>query len=165
MVMIWVDYLIIGIIALSALIGFARGLIREVLALGIWIAAVLVGWLFFRELADYLSPWIATPSVRMIMAFLAIVFGVLLLGALFGYVLTTLIEKTGLSGFDRLLGAIFGIARGGVLIALLIFVAAMTPLPDDPWWQESRLIGPFHQLAERLMALVPEDIEERIKEI
>lgn len=163
--MIWVDYLIVGIIALSALIGFARGLIREVLALGVWIVAIFVAWLYYRELAVQLTPWISTPSVRLIVAFVVLVFAMLLIGALLGFLLTTLVEKTGLSGFDRLLGAVFGIARGGVLVALVVFVAAMTPLPEDPWWQESQLIGPFHQLAERLLELVPPDIEERVKQI
>lgn len=163
--MIWVDYLILGIITLSALIGFARGLIREVLALGVWVAALVVAWLFFRDLADQLAPWVSTPSIRLAAAFALLVFGILLLGALVGYLLTALVERTGLSGFDRLLGVVFGAARGAVLIALLVFVAAMTPLPEDPWWQASRLIGPFHQLAEHLLELVPPEIEERVKQI
>ncbi len=163
--MIWVDYIILGIVGLSALIGFARGLIREVLALGIWIAAVVLAWLFFRDVADQLTPWISTPSIRLVAAFLMIVFGVVLLGALLGYLLTMLIEKTGLSGLDRLLGVLFGAARGAVLVALLVFVAALTPLPEDPWWQESQLIPPFHRLAERLLELVPPEIEERVKQI
>lgn len=163
--MIWVDYLILGLVGLSALIGFARGLIREVLALGVWIAALVFAWLFFRDLADQLTPWISTPSVRLAAAFLLIVFAILLAGALVGYLLTTLVEKTGLSGFDRLLGVVFGLARGAVLVALIVFVAALTPLPEDPWWQESRLIGPFQRLAERLLELVPPEIEEQVKEI
>ncbi|MBK1701320.1 CvpA family protein [Thiococcus pfennigii] len=163
--MIWVDYLILGIIALSALIGLARGLIREVLSLGVWVAALFLAWLFFRDLAGQLTPWVATPSVRLAVAFLMLVFGVLLAGALLGFLLTTLVEKTGLTGYDRLLGVVFGAARGGVLVALLVFVATLTPLPEDPWWQASQLIPPFHQLAERLLGLVPPEIGARLKEI
>ncbi|MEY6433560.1 CvpA family protein [Thioalkalicoccus limnaeus] len=159
----WVDYLILVIIGLSAVIGFARGLIREVLSLGIWIAAIFVAWLFFRDLAAELEPWISTPSVRQVTAFVLIVFGMLLIGALLGFVLTTLIDKTGLSGFDRLMGLIFGVARGGVLVALLVFIVALTPMTEDPWWNESQLIAPFERLADYLLALVPPDIEDRIK--
>jgi len=161
--MIWVDYLILGIIGLSAVIGFARGLIREVLSLGVWIAAVVLAWLFFRDLAEQLVPWVSTPSVRLAAAFLILVVAVLLVGAILGYLLTTLVEKTGLSGLDRLLGTLFGAARGAVLVALLVFVAALTPLPEDPWWEEAELITPFRTLAERLLALVPSDLEQRLK--
>jgi len=161
--MIWVDYLILGIIGLSAVIGFARGLIREVLSLAVWIAAMLIAWLFFRDLAELLVPWISTPSVRWAAAFLILVFGVLLVGAILGYVLTTLVKKTGLTGLDRLLGALFGAARGAVLVALLVFAAALTPLPEDPWWQQAQLIAPFHQLAERLLDLVPPDLAQRLQ--
>ena len=163
--MIWVDYLILAIIAVSALIGLARGLIREVLSLGVWVVALVVAWLFFRDLAEQLTPWISTPSVRLVVGFLLLVFGVLLIGALVSFLLTTLVEKTGLGGYDRLLGVVFGAARGSVLVALLVFVATMTPLPEDPWWQESQLIPPFHRLAERLLELVPADVGTRLKEI
>ena len=82
--MIWVDYVIIAVIALSALIGLARGLIREVLSLVIWVAAAGVAWVFHRPLADQLTPWLSTPTVRIGVAFVILVFVVLILGAISG---------------------------------------------------------------------------------
>ncbi|MGB5734427.1 MAG: CvpA family protein, partial [Thiohalocapsa sp.] len=117
--MIWVDYVIIGIIALSAIIGLARGLIREVIALAVWIVAAVAAWMFYVPLAEQLAPWIATPSVRMAVAVLMLVIGVLIIGAIVAYLLSVLVEKTGLTGTDRLLGMVFGAGRGAVLVALL----------------------------------------------
>lgn len=161
--MIWVDYLILGIIGLSALIGLVRGLVREVASLAIWIGAVLVAWTFYQPLAEALTPWISTPSVRLGAAFLILVFTVLILGALVGHLLSLLVEKTGLTGTDRLLGVVFGTARGALLVALLVFLAGLTPLPEDAWWQESTLVGRFQVLAERVLGELPPEFTERLK--
>lgn len=163
--MVWVDYVIIGILALSALIGLARGLIREVLSLIIWIVAVLVAWQFHGPLAEQLTPWLSTPSVRVGVAFVVLVFVVLILGAILGQLLTTLIDKTGLTGTDRLLGVVFGAARGALLVAVLVYLAALTPMPQDPWWSESRLIGHFQTLADRLLGMIPPELAAKLKSL
>ena len=161
--MIWVDYLIFGILALSALIGLIRGLVREVLSLAIWIGAFLVAWWFYQPLAEHLTAWISTPSVRLGAAFLILVFVVLIAGAIVGHLITLLVEKTGLTGTDRLLGVVFGAARGAVLVAMLVYLAGLTPLPDDPWWKESALVGRFQALADRVLGELPPELTERLK--
>lgn len=163
--MIWVDYVILGIIGLSALIGFARGLVREVVSLAIWIGAVLVAWVFYQPLAERLTPWISTPSVRLGAAFLILVFVVLILGAILGHLLSMLVDKTGLSGTDRLLGVVFGGVRGAVLVAMLVFLAGLTPLPDDAWWKESALVGRFQVLAEQILGELPPEVTERLQKL
>ncbi|MGD9299059.1 CvpA family protein [Thiohalocapsa sp.] len=163
--MIWVDYVIIGIIALSAIIGLARGLIREVLALGVWIAALLAAWFFYRPVADQLTPWLETPSLRMGVAVVLIVIGVLVVGAIIGWVLSLLVEKTGLTGTDRLLGMVFGAGRGAVVVALLVFLASLTPVVEDPWWAQSDLLPRFQLLADAMLDLVPPEVTQRIKSI
>ena len=163
--MIWVDFAIIGIIALSAVIGLARGFIREVLSLAIWVVAVFAAWTFHRPLAEQLTPWLSTPSVRIGVAFIILVLVVLILGAILGQILTTLIEKTGLTGTDRLLGVVFGAARGALLVAVLVYLAALTPMPEDTWWKESQLIGHFQTLADRMLALIPPEVEAKLKSL
>lgn len=163
--MIWVDYVIIAIVALSAAIGLARGLIREVLSLAIWVAAAFVAWTFHRPLADQLTPWLSTPSVRIGVAFVILVFVVLILGAILGQILTALVDKTGLTGTDRLLGVVFGAARGALLVAILVYLASLTPMPEDPWWKESRLIGHFQTLADRILAMIPPELEAKLKSL
>jgi membrane protein required for colicin V production len=163
--MIWVDYVIIGIIALSAIIGLARGLIREVIALAVWIVAALAAWLFYVPVAEQLTPWIETPSVRMAAAVLILVFGVLIVGAIVAYLLSVLVDKTGLTGTDRLLGMVFGAGRGAVLVALLVFLATLTPVAEDPWWSQSRLLPKFQLLADLMLDMIPPDVTDRIRAI
>jgi membrane protein required for colicin V production len=163
--MIWVDYVIIGIIALSAIIGLARGLIREVIALAVWIVAAVAAWMFYVPLAEQLAPWIATPSVRMAVAVLMLVIGVLIIGAIVAYLLSVLVEKTGLTGTDRLLGMVFGAGRGAVLVALLVFLATLTPVAEDPWWSQSRLLPKFQLLADLMLDMIPPDVTDRIRAI
>ncbi|OOZ36611.1 CvpA family protein [Solemya velesiana gill symbiont] len=160
--MIWIDYAIIGIIGLSALISLIRGFISEALSLAVWVLAFWVAWTFFRELSVQLDLFLFTvPSVRLGAAFAILFIATLMLGALINFLVGQLVEKTGLSGTDRLIGIFFGAARGAVLIAILVLLAGLTPFPNDPWWKESHLIVYFQELAIWLKELLPADIGEK----
>lgn len=161
--MVWVDLAIVGIILLSALVGLARGLLREVLSFAIWLGAIFLAWTFHKELAAELARWIENPTARLGAAFLILVVAVLVLGAIFGHLLSALVDKTGLTGTDRVLGVVFGAARGGVLVSMLVFLAALTPLPEDGWWQDSALIGRFQSLAELILEQIPPEATDRLK--
>jgi membrane protein required for colicin V production len=158
----WVDYVIIGIISLSALISLMRGFVREALSLVVWVAAFWIAWSFFRELALQLDV-ISVPSVRLGVSFAILFVTSLLLGALVNFLVGQLVEKTGLSGTDRLIGVVFGAARGALLVAVLVLLAGLTPFPNDPWWQESQLIPFFQELAVWLKSLLPADIGQAFK--
>jgi len=160
--MIWIDYVILGVIGLSTIISLVRGFVREALSLVVWVFAFWVAWTFFRELAGHLGVF-SVPSVRLGVAFATLFIATLIVGALVNYLIGQLVDKTGLSGTDRLIGMLFGAARGALLIAVLVLLAGLTPFPEDPWWQESRLLGHFQELATWLKGLLPEDIGERFR--
>ncbi len=153
--MIWVDYTIIGLILISSVIGLLRGLIREAFSLVIWVVAIWIGLTFSREFSGFLEGVIEYPSARIAVAFAALFFITLILGALISYLLGELVKKTGLTGSDRFAGMIFGIARGLVVVAIIIMLAGLTPLPEDSWWKESVLIPPFQALAVWLRDHIP----------
>lgn len=163
--MAWVDLAIIGIIALSALVGFTRGLLREVLSFVVWLGAVFVAWTFHKEVAVELTGWISNPSVRLGAAFLILVFAMLVLGAILGHLLSLVVDKTGLTGTDRVLGVVFGTARGAILVAMLVFLGALTPFPEDDWWQGSAFIGRFQVLAERILEQFPPEAMDKLKKL
>lgn len=154
----WLDYIIIGVIALSVAISLFRGFVREALALLVWAIAIWIGWTFFRELAEVLEPWIDVPSLRLAVALALLMVATLLIGGSITYLIGELVERTGLSGTDRLLGTVFGMARGVLLVAILVLMAGLTPIPADPWWQESQLVGYFEEIAVWLRDLLPEDV-------
>lgn len=159
----WLDIAILSTIAISTLISLFRGFIREAFSLAVWVLAFWVSWTFFRELALNMENMIATPSVRLGVAFTALMLLSLMLGGLLNYLLIQLVAKTGLSGSDRFIGMIFGAARGVLVIAVLVLVAGLTPFPADPWWQESMLVPYFQELALWLQSLLPPDIAEKFQ--
>ena len=160
--MIWIDYIILGIIGVSTIISLIRGFVREAMSLVVWVLAFWVAWTFFRELAVELEMF-SVPSVRLGVAFAILFLATLIIGALINYLVGQLVDKTGLSGTDRLIGMLFGAARGALLVAVLVLLAGLTPFPEDPWWQESQLVGYFQELATWLKTLLPEDIGEKFR--
>lgn len=156
--MIWVDYAITGLVLISAIIGLLRGFIKEAFALFTWMVAVGVGWQYSRDFAVLLQKVISHPSARIATAFGLLFFMTLILGGLISFILNHLIEKTGLSGTDRLLGLLFGVLRGAVLVSIVVMLAGVTPLPEDPWWKQSLLIPPFQSLAVWLKDHIPSDL-------
>ncbi|QFT55768.1 CvpA family protein [Microbulbifer sp. THAF38] len=140
----WADWTIVAIVGVSTLIGLSRGFVRETLSLLTWVAAFLVAMMFREQLAPLLSNLVDTPSLQAIAAFAILFFGTLLAGALLNMMLSAFVEATGLSGTDRVLGMVFGLARGAIVVmALLILAPALAPVDQDSWWSESVLIPHF----------------------
>jgi membrane protein required for colicin V production len=156
--MLWIDLLIIAIIGVSAVISLIRGFVQEALSLATWIAAFTLAWFFFRPLAVYLEPWIDVASLRLGVAYGIILLAVLLLGALVNHFMKALVASTGLSGTDRLIGIFFGVARGAVVVAILVLLAGLTPFPQDAWWSESQLLPYFQEMAVWMKGFLPPDI-------
>ena len=156
--MIWVDFVILGIIALSAVIGLFRGFVKESFSLIVWVAAFWLSWTFFRDLSQYLIQWISLPSARLGISFALIMISVLIVGGIINFLLAQLVEHTGLSGTDRMLGVVFGIGRGAIIVAIIILLAGLTAMPQDPWWNNSMLISHFQEISVWLKQFLPEDI-------
>lgn len=141
--MIWIDFVILGIIGLSALISLVRGFVKEALSLVIWFGAFFVASNFYPQLAVYFTN-IHDEMVRNGSAIAALFISTLIVGAVVNYVIGQLVQKTGLSGTDRILGIVFGGLRGVLIVAaVLFFIDAFTSLSDAEWWTKSQLIPNF----------------------
>ena len=158
----WIDVVILALIVLSAILSLFRGFVREAVALVTWLVALWVAMAFYEDLAAILSQWISLPSAQRITAFAVLFICVLLLGAIVNFLASKLVNKTGLTGTDKLLGIVFGVARGGVIVAILVLLAGLTPLPQDPWWQDSQLLGYFQELAMWMRSYLPNEIADNI---
>lgn len=139
--MIWVDIAILAVIALSAVIGFFRGFLREAIGLATWILAFYLAFIGAETGAIFLARWISVESARLAVAFGVIFIGVLIVGAIINYILGRLVSQTGFAGTDRALGGAFGVLRGIAVLVLLVLLAGVTPVPRDAWWQQSIFIG------------------------
>ena len=143
-----VDWAIIAIVAISALISLKRGFVKEALSLLTWIIAGAVAWMFGGSLAQYLVNYIETPSARVIAGCTILFVATLLVGAMVNFLIGELIRVTGLSGTDRFLGMVFGAARGGLLVVVAVGLLSLGPVQQDQWWQQSRLLPQFVMVAD-----------------
>lgn len=160
--MLWPDYAILAVVAVSVAVGALRGFIKEVFSLLVWAAAFLVAWHFAGDIAGLMEDAITLPSARTAMGFAGLFVAVLLVGGLLTYLLGRLVETTGLSGTDRLLGGVFGAARGLVLVVAVLLVAGFTPIPGDPWWKDSVTIQRMMPLVAFAADHLPESVSEHL---
>ncbi|MDO4429888.1 MAG: CvpA family protein [Lonepinella koalarum] len=143
-----IDYIIIAIIAFSVIVSLLRGFVREVMSLASWVVAFIVASQFYPYLAVYLTQ-IESEYVRNGTAIGILFIATLIVGGIVNYVLSQLVDKTGLTGTDRVLGACFGLLRGVLIIAaLLFFVDTFTNFSQSEAWKSSKLIPHFGFIVE-----------------
>lgn len=157
--MSFIDVGIIVLVLLSSIIGIFRGFVREVLSLVAWAAAFYIALKFHGKLSIHLD-MISPETLRDGVAFLAVFFLVLIAFSLFNYVIAKLVDGTGLSGTDRTLGVVFGVARGGAIVLTLVVLAGLTPLPESKVWSSSFLIPHFQQAGQVLKGYLPENFAQ-----
>nr|WP_246505468.1 CvpA family protein [Coralloluteibacterium stylophorae] len=153
----WADYVLIGIVAASVLIGLVRGFLVEALSLAIWAGAFWLAFTYGDAVAALFSG-VDVPSVRLLLGYATVFVAAILVGGLLTWLLSRLIRVSGLSGTDRLLGMLFGVARGLALCCLLVLLVGFTPMPQDPWWSQSRLLPEFERGARWMRTWLPEAV-------
>jgi membrane protein required for colicin V production len=159
----WVDYCILAIIGASVLISLWRGFTKEALSLAGWVVAAWVALTFAYKLQGLLESQISVPSLRLVVAFAILFIATLFLAGLVNYLAVQVIKKTGLSGTDRVVGILFGVARGCLVVAVLVLVGGMTPMPQDPWWHEAQLLHYFQDMAIWMRQFLPDGIAKSIR--
>ncbi|MEZ8822801.1 CvpA family protein [Vibrio amylolyticus] len=144
----WLDIVILGVIGLSALISLVRGFAKEALSLVIWCGAFFIASQYYAKLAVYFTNF-EDDLFRNGAAIAALFVATLIVGALVNYVIAQLVEKTGLSGTDRVLGVVFGGLRGVLIVsAALFFMDAFTSAKHTEWWEASQLVPEFKLIIE-----------------
>ena len=159
--MSWVDLLIIAIIIISALISLVRGFVKEFLSLASWILAGFIALRYFTPLADLLEPYIESPTIRTGTSFAILFVSSLIVGAIVNYMASQAVTKTGLTGTDKSLGVVFGAARGLLIVTMLVLLAGLTPMPSEPWWNDSAMIEFFSEMANWIKDILPQDVAGR----
>lgn len=135
------DYAMLGVLAVSMLLGMYRGFVRESVALLAWLGGLWLAWRYAPLVEPFLGGALAEQPVRTWAARTLIVIGVVLVGWLVASVLAYLLRHSGLSlAVDRLLGMLFGVLRGAVVIAALVLLAQFARLDETKWWKRSVLM-------------------------
>jgi len=156
------DWAMLGVVLLSTLLAFLRGVIRELIALCAWVLG-LIGAVAFAPILGGILPDIpGYPAIRYIVAFVLILLAALLAGALIAWPLSKAVRAAGLGFVDRFLGSIFGLARGIVFLLAFAILAGLTPLPRTPWWQHSALAPPLVAGVYALRPHLPAELAGRL---
>ena len=155
------DWFLVVLVVLSALLAFRRGMIRVVFSLaGVAAGTLLAGW-YSLQAAAWLHPWIGSAMAAHMVAFLAILLGVTTLCSLAGGLVRRTVKAAGLGLFDRLLGGVFGAARGGLLgVAVVLAIAAF--VPRSPWLKDSQLVPYFLTGAHAVSFLMPRPLKQQL---
>lgn len=152
----WIDLGILIILGISIIISFARGFAKETLSLLAWIVAGWVAIRFSEAFAAMLLPYIEEPAIRYAVAFISL-FALVLIGAtIIKWVVSWFLYATELSFFDRVLGIVFGAARGGIIISVMLFLGSVTSLQQTEYWKTSSLLPWFKPYAFWLVSFLPE---------
>lgn len=154
----WVDGAVIGIVLISVLVSVLRGFVREVLSLLAWIVAFWVASAYAVPVSELLASYVTIESARVVLAFVGVLIVTLIAVGIINHLIGTLLDKTGLSGTDRLLGAVFGLARGAAIVLVLVLFGGLTKFPADPWWQEAQSLPPFETAALYVISVMPSDL-------
>lgn len=159
-----VDWVIIVVLSISTLLSLWRGFVREALSLLGWVAAFVVAHLFVDQLALQLSAVIANVTGRYVAAYAVLFVSTLVVFTLVIKVATGLVRVAGLSVLDRVLGTIFGFARGVILILVAVYVIKQLVAPQDQQWLHQSVLMPhLNMLADWVQAVFSNTIPgERI---
>ena len=157
--MIAVDYIIIAILIISAIMGLVRGLLREAIAVITWFLAIVLAWSFAPSL-EHLLGGVLEGSPMRIWAARAIIFvGILLLGGAVSVVLGHYVRVSMFAGMDKFLGFVFGIIRGVVIVGAFTIAVQAMRMDEDPRWKNSRLMPYAIGVADALRGIVGEQLE------
>lgn len=149
------DWIFLGLLLLSALLGLWRGFVLEVMSLGGWVVAGISA----MYLSDYLSPHLVMTKLsdtpRYALAFAIIFIVTLIVWGILTNMVKNAIGAMGLGTLDRLLGALFGVIRGGMLLVLAALLISHTPIEQTDFWQTSHAPAWCTQIAQSLKPYAP----------
>lgn len=146
MTLTWVDWIYLGVLGITMLAGFMRGLVQEGLGLATWVLALLAARLFAEPVAEMLAGLIDSADGRLVLAFVLVTFVVIMLGGIVIRLLHAAVEWVGMGFFNRIAGAVFGTLKGGVILVLATLLIGFTPLEQLDAWQDAKVRPTFERL-------------------
>lgn len=143
-----VDYILAAAVLLSVLFGVLRGFLRESVALLGWLVGLWLAWRYARLLEPYLGGALAGTDLQVWVARLSVLMAVVIASWILGSMLSWLVQRSGLTlGMDRLLGGVFGLVRGAVIVGFCVMLGQAADLGSEPWWRKSVLMPVGEEMA------------------
>jgi len=152
------DIVIAGVLLVSALLAYLRGLVKEVLAVGAWVGASFATVYGFSIAKPYVQQVISVELFANIVTGLGIFIVTLILLNLISHTASKGVKGSALSALDRALGFVFGLTRGAILICLLYLGASWVWTVEElpQFILQARALPVVQQGTGLLLALAPE---------
>jgi len=154
-----VDIAIAVVVVISVGVGFIRGLVKEAMSIASLLVAVWTAFHFGAEAGTLSENWLSSPDLQLWFGRILLFIVVLMLGGLLSWAVAKLVRLSVLSGTDRVLGMIFGLGRGAVLVALVVIGGQTADFDDNEWWQDSVLMPYAEFVADWLRVMAPKGLE------
>ena len=158
----WVDWALLAVLCLSAVVGLVRGLVFEVLSLLGWVAAYFAAQWFAPVVATHLPIGQPGSALNHAAAFGCAFLAALIVWGLLARLVRALIRATPLSIVDRLLGALFGAARGVIVLLAVATVVGLTPLARSVAWQRSLGVPWLQAALHGLKPVLPPQLSQHL---
>ena len=158
-----VDYAVVVLMLLSVAAGAMRGAIREVLNIAGWVLAYGIAHAFAADLAPMFADWIGEPVARAVLAWAGIFLGVVVVVSLVASLLSEVVRKLGLSGLDRGVGALIGVARGLLVLLAITLAVGLTKIPQSPLWRGAALTPWLELAAMHTRGVLPDAVAAKVR--
>lgn len=145
------DYVIIGMVVISSIIGLSRGLVKEAVSLAVWVGGFIAGIVFGPGLAIEYDEYLGGGQLSQIAAFVILLFAVLIFGRGLQWAFGKVIQTTGLSTTDRILGFGFGAVRGALLVTVMLMLF-QSFFSVSSFWEESELKYTFLEFEDEILS-------------
>jgi len=154
------DWVILAFLAISVVGAAFEGFFCESFGLaGLVVGYLLAAWQYQR-LADWFAPHLKSPWLGEIAGFLIIFFAVLVVAGFAGRAARWVMKKAGLSAVDRFLGALLGLLRGSLVVAIVL--TAMASFAPAANWLNESLLAPYFLVGGRAAIwLAPSELRQR----
>jgi membrane protein required for colicin V production len=152
-----VDWMLLAVLGLSLLLGLWRGIVQEVLSLAGWVAAFYVSQMYAPMAAAWLPMEGSSQMLRYAAGFVVVFIAVLVATVLVSFVVKKLVSAVGLGPLDRLLGSVFGLMRGMVILLAVTVLVGMTPMRETEGWREAQGAQWLQQFLHVLKPVLPAD--------
>ena len=152
-----VDWILLAVLGLSFLLGIWRGIVQEVLSLVGWVAAFYVSQMYAPMAAAWLPMEGSSQMLRYAAGFVVVFIAVLVATVLISWVVKKLVSAVGLGPLDRLLGSVFGLLRGVVILLAATVIVGMTPMRETEAWRQAQGAQWLQQMLHVLKPVLPAD--------
>jgi membrane protein required for colicin V production len=150
-----IDIIIPVALTASIILGFVRGFVKESISIATLVIAIWASLYFGPAVGEVSQSWLSSVEAQTWFGRILVFAIFLSVGGLLGWGISKLVRLSVLSGLDRMMGALFGMLRGVLLVALLVIGGQFSGFDNDDWWLQSRLLPHFEVVADWIKVMAP----------